>query len=518
MNDVTTDDEEEDLEDAPLMALRKEYRSCNSINDNNKNNNKNDDGDDEDEEADGDENRSKTDNNKNDNNNNDNRRDVDDDSVDTDKIDDRQRDVPRENVSANRVQAGREPNSDNRSQSKESFYSENIPSDYDTNKLRRSFSADSDKGKEQGIDESEGVIARLTAMEKRIKREEEVGVELREEVRMLRDRVEEDEWANNQLKAKVDSLEEEVTVLKRKLGEEKSLREDECRKRVMEVEDRISQKVKDLEVNGGGESQPRNVGGVSQMRNGGGVSQTRDGGGDRQQRNDGVEGHVGDGGRGGERRQARAKQRCVILTDSNGRGATSDSIKNHIPRGEREYYDIEVTVAYTVEEAFHRVARRNIDVRDAVVVVDNLTNNVRGTSTRKAASPQELVNCVDQLGGKLREAGAKAVVLCQLKPMQLTNVTPYNELLDNYLRNLGSGGYGCRTQIRLEYLKTDGYHILPQYDSIIDRTYACALMGIPVPYPTPFNEFVPYHVRQRWEREWPRIGVEGRTINHGWRW
>ena len=140
------------------------------------------------------------------------------------------------------------------------------------------------------------------------------------------------------------------------------------------------------------------------------------------------------------------------------RGATPDSIKNHIPRGERDDYDIEVAVAYTVEQAFHRVPPcRTIDIRGATVIFDNLTNGARGTYARKAAWPQELVNYVDQLRGKLREA--TAMVICQLKPMQdlqVTNVTPYNKLLDNYLHAQGSGGYGCRTQIGLNYLKSDG--------------------------------------------------------------
>ena len=362
--------------------------------------------------------------------------------------------------------------------------------------------------------EMKGVITRLAAMEEYMKKGEE-GMKMREEMRMLRDRVEEGEWENSRLKTKVDGLEEVVTALKRELGRDDGNRgqeergqsslDGEWKKRMKEVEERMDQRVKDLEMARGGESQTRNGGGESHTRNGGGGSHQRNGGAESHQRNG-----------GGERQQAKVKQRCIIITDSNGWGATPDSIKNHIPRGERDDYDIEVAVAYTVEEAFHRVARRNIDVRGATIIVDNLTNDVRGTSSRQAVSPQELINYVDQLGGKLREAGATAMVVCQLKPMQVTNVTPFNELLDKYLRAQGSGGHGCRTQIRLNYLKSDGFHILPQYDSIIDKTYACALMGLPVPNPTPLDEFVPYHVRCRWEKDWPRIG-EGQMRNHGWR-
>ena len=313
---------------------------------------------------------------------------------------------------------------------------------------------DDNDDKHQG--KFEGLAARLAAMEERMKRKEEDGAIMKEEVRRLRDRVEEGEWANSQLKTKVASLEVEVTALKKELEEEEKRVKDMERNRGGESQIR----------NGGGESQIRNGGGESQIRNGGGVSQIRKGGGENQLRNGGGESRH----RSGERQHARPKQRCVIITDSNGRGATSDSIKNHIPRGERDNYDIEVAVAFTVEAAFHRVARRSIDVRGATVIVDNLTNDARGTSTRKAVSPHELVSYVDKLASKLSEAGATAMVVCQLKPMQVTNVTPYNELLGKYLRSQGSVGYGCRTQIRLNYLKADGFHVLPQYDSIIDKT------------------------------------------------
>ena len=117
-------------------------------------------------------------------------------------------------------------------------------------------------------------------------------------------------------------------------------------------------------------------------------------------------------------------------------------------------------------------------------------------------------------------AGATAVVMCQLKPMEIADVTPYNGILDEYLRKeseRGRCGFGCRTQIRLEHLKPDGYHIKPQYDSIIDRTYAYAMKGIPVRDPTPRGEFVPQHVRHRFRQEWPRIGGgQGMNVNNGW--
>ena len=101
------------------------------------------------------------------------------------------------------------------------------------------------------------------------------------------------------------------------------------------------------------------------------------------------------------------------------------------------------------------------------MVLDNLTNNIRHPTS-----------------------GIRPI-----KPMQTTDVTPYNTMLSDYLRTQGRSEFGCQTQIRLSCPKNDGYHVLPQYDSTIDKTYACALMGIPVPCPTPMDEFTPNHIR-----------------------
>ena len=117
------------------------------------------------------------------------------------------------------------------------------------------------------------------------------------------------------------------------------------------------------------------------------------------------------------------------------------------------------------------------------------------------------------------QAGATAVIVCQIKPMQTIDVTPYNSLLNDYLRREkenGRQGYGCRTQIRMCFLRGDGYHIKPEYDSVIDRTYACAFLGIPVPNPTPWDAFVPEAVRRKWDAEWPRLPVRQHTSQNGW--
>ena len=114
------------------------------------------------------------------------------------------------------------------------------------------------------------------------------------------------------------------------------------------------------------------------------------------------------------------------------------------------------------------------------------------------------------------------MVVCEIKPMEIANVTDYNLGLNEYLleeKRRGRGGYGCKTQIRLEFLKADGYHIRPQFDGVVDRTYACAIMGVNVPCPTPVGEFVPMSVRRKWEAEWPKVARGGgaQAGHHGWR-
>ena len=135
-------------------------------------------------------------------------------------------------------------------------------------------------------------------------------------------------------------------------------------------------------------------------------------------------------------------------------------------------------------------------------------------------SDEKLIKLVDQLQWEVMLAGAAGVVVCQIKPMQTVDVSPYNFHLNTYLRteqNRGRGGHGCRTQITLNSLRPDGFHVKPQYDSVIDKTYSCAILGIHVPCPTPDDEFVPFHVRRRRDEEWPRLGdARAHSRENGW--
>ena len=142
---------------------------------------------------------------------------------------------------------------------------------------------------------------------------------------------------------------------------------------------------------------------------------------------------------------------------------------------------------------------------------------------RKADSPRELVNRVAKVRGLLYSAGAVKVVTCQIKPMTLIDVRPYNGLLHEFLCFQPDGGPGCETQIRMTDLKPsgdgNGFHILPECETILDRTYACAIRDVPVPCPTPLEDFTPLHVRRRWEAEWPKLRRgEGRDpmMHYGW--
>ena len=114
-----------------------------------------------------------------------------------------------------------------------------------------------------------------------------------------------------------------------------------------------------------------------------------------------------------------APKKCIVLTNSNGRGASANSIKNHVPQEEGEGLEIEVVVAYTMEEAYHRIRRREIEVEGKVVVVDNVTNDIR-----KVRDPWEVSRRMGKLLDVLEVAAATVVV--EAKPIRHLDVTPFN--------------------------------------------------------------------------------------------
>ena len=314
-------------------------------------------------------------------------------------------------------------------------------------------------GKSMGADDLE---RKLRKLENRVLSIEEERRRKEGEIQTLRDKLEEAEWAQHQLEEEVKRLKEEVKSEKeakeRWREEVKEVIREEKEKLVVDVEERR----RSAEKGGNREIVP-------------------------------------------EAPAVKRRHRCIILTDSNGRDVTADSVRNHMPRQERDDYDINIVVAYRIDEAIALVQQGTLDVNGCYVVIDNMTNHVKSSWRAQADSPEQLVHRLDRLRCLLLSSSAAAVIVCQIKPMRMFDVRPYNHLVSRYLDNCGHTGYGCLTQIRMEYLKPDGTHINPQYDGVLDRTYACALRGTHVPQPTPEDNFIPDSFRRRWENEWPGL-------------
>ena len=79
-----------------------------------------------------------------------------------------------------------------------------------------------------------------------------------------------------------------------------------------------------------------------------------------------------------------------MLTDSNGRGVTPDTIKNHGSEEEKERWEIQVVQVLTLREAWDRLRRGDIRVDGARVVVDCVMNDVLGTRKRGQAESREV--------------------------------------------------------------------------------------------------------------------------------
>lgn len=361
-------------------------------------------------------------------------------------------------------------------------------------KGKKSVGNGADTNGEEGEEvEAEKWKERLAIMEKDFEIIREEKKTLKAELSDLRDKLEEEVWARGRLETKVEELKDKLAEMENENGgggggggvtieranEVIDKRLETNLKEIQELEKRLSAKIeKRVEERGGG------------------------GGGEREREE-----------------ENRVKQRCVVFTDSNGRDVTHGSIMNHVPRERRDKMETEVVVAYTLEETYRRIDRGEIALGGSTVLIDNLTNDVRGTRSRPAVSPRQLIRLVDRVRRRVMAAGAEAVVVCQLKPMQTADVTPYNDLLNGYLRaekDKGRDGFGCQTMIRLDSLKADGFHIRPDFISVVARTYACAFLGIEVPDPTPWDKFAPSHDRTAWESDWPRLAGGGANmIHHG---
>jgi hypothetical protein len=192
--------------------------------------------------------------------------------------------------------------------------------------------------------------------------------------------------------------------------------------------------------------------------------------------------------------------KCVILTDSNGVEITQESVRRHILGQKRQNYKIRVHTTHTLLEAFSKICDGKIEVKGKRVIVDVTTNDLRGTRGMARVMPEEVVDTVGKVVAAIKDKGAKGVVVCEAKPMSLLNVTPFTDLLQQrcLARKIG----WCQTQLGIGHLKEDGNHILPSFFQILDATYACAVMGVPVPHPTPTYRKWRHH---KLPVEWPRL-------------
>jgi hypothetical protein len=119
----------------------------------------------------------------------------------------------------------------------------------------------------------------------------------------------------------------------------------------------------------------------------------------------------------------KAIQNFKVITDSNGREAMAKTIGTHIPRNQRESYDITVVVAYTIRDALHKVRGGGIETEGATGIIDNLTNEIRGTRAQQQTNPEEVALRLRQMVGTMRRP--KALVVCEPKPMLAMDVTPF---------------------------------------------------------------------------------------------
>ena len=128
--------------------------------------------------------------------------------------------------------------------------------------------------------------------------------------------------------------------------------------------------------------------------------------------------------------------------------------------------------------------------------------------------------------GKLLDSldTAAAAVVLQTKPIRHLNVTPFNDMIHKLCVSR-QRVFGCHTQIRMRDLARDGYHVAPYCMDVIDKTYACAILGKPVPCPTPDEDFSHHEQTVEYRKNFPRLGGadkrgqdSDRNAIHGWRW
>ena len=171
---------------------------------------------------------------------------------------------------------------------------------------------------------------------------------------------------------------------------------------------------------------------------------------------------------------------------------------------------------YTLVEACDKLERGGLDVDVRAVILDVSTNDVRGTPRVPRAWPDEVDQRFERVVRLLLKRGAVGVVGCEVKPMKFMDVTPYSWAIHCAclrLRTHGHRVHGCQTQTGVSHLGKDGFHISPSFSMVLDRTYVCAIMGVPVPCPTPsWDRYRDMDLRGEWPT--PRE-AQGWGSSHG---
>jgi hypothetical protein len=124
-----------------------------------------------------------------------------------------------------------------------------------------------------------------------------------------------------------------------------------------------------------------------------------------------------------------------------------------------------------------------LKVDGTMLVLDVGTNYVRGTNRMARMEPDQFARRYSEMVWLLKEKGMVEVIGCELKCMAFMDVTPYSNAIHSLCVRLDI--LGVKTQIGISHLAKNGYNILPSCIMMLAKTYACAIMGVLVPFPPP---------------------------------
>jgi hypothetical protein len=175
-----------------------------------------------------------------------------------------------------------------------------------------------------------------------------------------------------------------------------------------------------------------------------------------------------------------------------------------------------VEVIYTLMEAYGKLGRGSLKVEGEAVLLEVSTNDVRGTERVLQTWPHEVAGRFERVARLLLEKGAVGVCVCEVKPMNYMDVATYSNAIHSASLRMRAQGHqvqGMQTQTGVSHLKKDGFHILPSFSGVLDRTYPCAVIGVPVLCPTPsWDRYQNPRLKDRWPT--PRE-VQGQENSHG---